>query len=143
MNIIYKTNRQPQIGDIYLMNFDGYGNEQKGLRPGVVFQNNVGNVYSPNIIALPLTSSLKKTDLITHVFLPATIGLARDSIVLCENPHIMSKERLGTYITSLSEEYMAEIAVASLLATSAIAYIEPDELLRVWQKSLELNSVNI
>lgn len=52
--------RVPQIGEVYLMKFGGSGSEQSGWRPGVVFQNNMGNAYSPNIIALPLTSSLKK-----------------------------------------------------------------------------------
>ena len=41
----------PVIGDVYLMKFDGTGSEQSGWRPGVVFQNNVGNSHSPNIIA--------------------------------------------------------------------------------------------
>lgn len=54
-------NRPPQIGEIYLMKFSGDGCEQSGIRPGLVFQNNMGNMYSPNIIALPITSSLKKS----------------------------------------------------------------------------------
>lgn len=99
--------RVPQIGEVYLMKFGGSGSEQSGWRPGVVFQNNMGNAYSPNIIALPLTSSLKKTNQPTHVIIKAAdSGLRRDSMVLCENPERMSKERLGQYITTLSEEYM-------------------------------------
>lgn len=31
-------NRIPQIGEIYLVRFDGTGHEQKGLRPGVIFR---------------------------------------------------------------------------------------------------------
>lgn len=137
----YSTDRHPQIGDVYLMNFGGQGNEQKGWRPGVVFQNNLGNQHSPNIIALPLTSSLKKSQLPTHVVIPAEgTGLIRDSMVLCENPERMSKERLGNYLTTIPKEYMAKIAVANLLATSAISFIEPDLLLTVWQKALTLNA---
>lgn len=52
--------RTPRIGDVYLMRFAGDASEQTGWRPGLVFQNNIGNVHSPNIIALPLTSSIKK-----------------------------------------------------------------------------------
>lgn len=51
--------RNPKIGDIYLVYFNGNGNEQKGYRPGLVFQNNVGNQHSPNLIVLPLTSALE------------------------------------------------------------------------------------
>lgn len=53
--------KYPRIGEVYNMYFNGTGSEQSGWRPGVVFQNNIGNSKSPNIIALPLTSSLKKT----------------------------------------------------------------------------------
>ena len=138
---LHHEERHPQIGDVYLMNFGGQGNEQQGWRPGIVFQNNMGNQYSPNIIALPLTSSLKKSGQPTHVVLPANeTGLLRDSMVLCENPERMSKERLGNYLTTIPKEYMAKIAVANLLATSAISFIEPDLLLTVWQKALTLNA---
>ena len=123
------------------MNFGGQGNEQKGWRPGLVFQNNLGNQHSPNIIALPLTTSLKKANQPTHVVIPADgTGLVRDSMVLCENPERMSKDRLGNYLTTIPKEYMAKIAVANLLATSAISFIEPDMLLTVWQKALTLNA---
>ncbi len=133
--------RQPRIGDIYYMQFGGSGSEQKGWRPGLVFQNNVGNLYSPNIIALPLTSRAKKTRQPTHVILPAKeIGLPKDSIVLCENPERMSKERIGDYITSLPDEYMAEVACASILASSAISFLNPDILITLWQKAVSLNA---
>lgn len=140
----YKKTSTPQIGDVYLMNFSGQGSEQKGWRPGIIFQNNVGNKYSPNVIALPLTSSIKKLDMPTHVFLPASdTGLVKDSVALCENPQRMSKDRLGAYITSISDEYMSKIAEANLLATSAIAYIDPGLLLNIWRKSLCLNRPDI
>lgn len=131
---------QPKIGDIFLMNFDGSGSEQRGWRPGLVFQNNVGNSFSPNIIALPLTSSVKKASQPTHVFIPAKdTGLLKDSIILCENPQRMSKENIGIFITSLSPEYMERVAIASVLASSAISFIDPEKLLAVWQKAYFLN----
>ena len=113
--------RVPQIGEVYWKKFGGSGSEQSGWRPGVVFQNNMGNAYSPNIIALPLTSSLKKTNQPTHVIIKAAdSGLRRDSMVLCENPERMSKERLGQYITTLSVEHIKQVAEANLLETCAI-----------------------
>ena len=133
--------RVPQIGDVYLMKFGGSGSEQSGWRPGVVFQNNVGNAHSPNIIALPLTSSIKKTNQPTHVIVKAAdSGLRRDSMVLCENPERMSKERLGQYLTTLSNRYMRQIAAANLLATSAISFLDTEVLLAVWHKAIRLNA---
>ena len=133
--------KNPKIGDIYLVYFDGSGNEQKGYRPGLVFQNNVGNEHSPNLIVLPLTSALKKTNQPTHVFIPKEVGLRKDSMVLCENPKCMSKYKLGEYITTLPEEYMAQVAVGNILSSSAIAFIDPDLLMSVWQKALALNAI--
>lgn len=135
-------NRQPQIGDVYLMRFGGSGSEQSGWRPGIVFQNNIGNAYSPNIIALPLTSQIKKANQPTHVVLPAKgTGLRKDSMVLCENPERISKDRLGDYLTTIPAKYMAEIAAANILASAAIAYIDPDVLLSLWQKAISMNAV--
>lgn len=123
------------------MKFSGSGNEQNGWRPGLVFQNNMGNAHSPNIIALPLTSSIKKTGQPTHVIVRAAdSGLRKDSMVLCENPERMSKERVGRYITTLSDEYMKQIAEANLLATDAIAYLDVEALLLIWKRAMALNS---
>lgn len=131
-----------RIGDVYLMFFAGSGSEQSGYRPGVVFQNNTGNTYSPNIIALPITSALKKLSQPTHVLLRAEdTGLLKDSVVLCENPERMSKDRVGIYITTLSRKYMEEIATGSLLATSAISFITPQRLQSIWQSAARLNSI--
>lgn len=132
--------RYPRIGDVYNMYFDGTGSEQSGWRPGVVFQNNVGNSKSPNIIALPLTSSLKKLYMPTHVLVRASdTGLRKDSMVICENPEKMSKDKLGKYITTLSQRYMKDIAIANLIATSAISFLDKDSLLFVWERSVQMN----
>lgn len=135
------SNRIPRLGDIYAMQFDGVGSEQTGWRPGVIFQNNTGNIYSPNIIVLPITSNLKKMHMPTHVLIYARdTNLRCDSIVMCENPQRMSKERLGKYICSLSEKYMRQIATAHLIATSAVSYLDQDTLIKAWQTAIRLNS---
>lgn len=123
------------------MKFAGSANEQCGWRPGLVFQNNIGNIHSPNIIALPLTSILKKANQPTHVIVRADdTGLKKDSMVLCENPERMSKERIGEYITTLSDEYMKQVAEASLLASSVISYLDIELLMSVWKKAVALNA---
>lgn len=129
-----------KIGEVYLMNFDGRGSEQQGWRPGLVFQNNKGNEFSPNIIALPLTTSLKKSGQPTHVVVPSkNTGLKKDSMVLCENPTCMSKERIGNYLTTLPDKYMAQIAAAHLLATSAISFLDRRVLSALHEHATILN----
>ena len=133
--------RVPQIGEVYYMRFGGTGSEQEGFRPGLVFQNNMGNAHSPNIIALPMTSVMKKLGQPTHVFVNGKeAGLKKNSLVLCENPECMSKERIGGYITKLPDKNMKQIATASLLASSVIADLDVDALVKAWQKAVRLNA---
>ncbi len=130
----------PRWGEVYICRFEGTGSEQSGLRPAVIFQNNVGNAHSPNVIVLPLTTSLKRKDMPTHVVVRADdTGLRRDSMVICENPVSVSKDRLGNYITKLPREYMVKIAVASLLATSALDPLDFEVFQAVKQQSEKLN----
>lgn len=136
--------RTPKIGEVYYMKFGGKGSEQSGWRPGLVFQNNVGNAYSPNIIALPLTSSIKKTSQPTHVVVKADdSGLRQNSMVLCENPERMSKDRIGAYMTTLSADYMKQVAKANLIATSAISYLDIETIVSAWEKASALNKISM
>ncbi len=140
MSRSYNRPPVPKIGEIYMMKFTGHGSAQAGWRPGVIFQNNIGNRYSPNVIALPLTSSLKKLGQPTHIVIRASdSGLRQDSMVLCENPVIISKENLGVYITRLSDEYMRRITIGYLLASSAISYLDSNSLLDVWRNAAVMN----
>lgn len=137
-----RENRTPKIGEVYMMEFDGNEHCQAGKRPGIVLQNNIGNQNSPNIIAVPLTSCLKKQGMPSHVVLPAAdTMLARDSMALCENPSCISKSAVSFYITTLPEKYMKKVAVASVLAMSAISFLGMDELIDVWENSKKLNQI--
>lgn len=130
----------PKWGEVYNCHFEGTGSEQSGWRPAVIFQNNVGNAYSPNVIVLPLTSSLKRMDMPTHVVVKAEdTGLRRDSMVICENPVSVSKDKLGIYITKLPSSYMAKIAIANLLATSALDLLDQDTFREIKRKSAKLS----
>lgn len=133
--------KNPKIGEVYMMKFSGSEHEQNGLRPGIVFQNNVGNTKSPNIIAIPLTSAIKKLNMPSHVLLKAKeYGLRKDSVALCEGPERLSKDKIGFYITTLSKNDMKRIAKASLLATGAVSFLSQTEILDTWRASVVLNS---
>lgn len=129
----------PRWGEVYNCLFEGTGSEQSGWRPAVIFQNNVGNAHSPNVIVLPLTTSLKRLDMPTHVIVRAEeTGLRYDSMVICENPVCLSKKKLGDYITKLPNKYMTEIAIANLLATSALEPIDQASFQEIKMKSARL-----
>ena len=67
-------------GDIYYADLSPVvGSEQGGLRPVLIVQNDIGNRYSPTVIAAAITSQISKAKLPTHIDVYAeTFGLARD-----------------------------------------------------------------
>lgn len=131
-----------RVGDVFLIYFDGINSEQRGVRPGVIIQNNTGNLHSKNTIAIPLTTSIKRTEIPTHVVIQKLdSGLQKDSMALCENPQRISKQRIIRYITTLSDKYMAEIAKASVIAMGVISFISIDDLTDIWKDCLRLNHV--
>jgi mRNA interferase MazF len=49
-------------GDIWLVNFNpGRGSEQKGIRPALIVQNDIGNQYASTMIVAAITTTLKNT----------------------------------------------------------------------------------
>lgn len=137
------TRTQPRIGDVYMIQFDGSGSVQKGYRPGVVFSNNRGNANSPNVIVYPLTTSIKKSSQPTHVILDAeSCGLRFTSMVLCENPQCIPKSSLGKFISHLDDETISKIAVAQMVSSSGIAFVDFKTLVETWESSIRLNKAS-
>lgn len=83
-------------GDIFYANLSPVvGSEQGGVRPVLIVQNDVGNKYSPTVIAAPITSRGDKARLPTHINLVSGgCGLPRDSVVLLEQVRTLDKKRL-------------------------------------------------
>lgn len=133
-------NREIKIGDVYMVEFTGVDHEQFGKRPALIFQNNVGNAHSPNVIVLPLTTRMMKKHIPTHVLVLAKdSGLPKNSIVLCENPMTVSKKRLENYVTHIPENYMKKIAAAHILSTSSIAFLDVEAVHMLMKQASKLN----
>ena len=83
-------------GDIFYADLSPVvGSEQGGIRPVLIVQNNVGNRFSPTVIAAAITSQKSKANLPTHIQLRANdSGLSRDSVVLLEQIRTLDKRRL-------------------------------------------------
>ena len=61
----------------------------------LIIQNDVGNRYSPTVIAAAITSRMGKTRLPTHIDIYAErAGLAKDSVILLEQVRTLDKRRL-------------------------------------------------
>ncbi len=93
------------------------GSEQGGVRPVLVVQNDVGNKYSPTVIAAAVTSKINKAKLPTHIELEAErYGLAKDSVVLLEQIRTIDKRRLKERIGMLSAVTMSMVNGALLIS---------------------------
>lgn len=93
-------------GDIYLANLgDGSGSEQKGIRPVIVVQNDIGNKYSPTVTVLPITTKIHKSNgMPTHVIIDNDGGLFEKSSVMAEQISTIDKSKLIEYLGTIRDK---------------------------------------
>lgn len=98
-------------GDIFYADLSPVvGSEQGGLRPVLIVQNDVGNKYSPTVIAAAITSKMTKARLPTHIgVLAKDVGLNKDSVILLEQIRTLDKTRLKEKMGHLDEVTMNEV----------------------------------
>lgn len=92
------------------------GSEQGGVRPVLIVQNNIGNKYSPTVIAAAITSQLNKAKLPTHIELSQSSGLPKDSVVLLEQIRTIDKMRLQDKIGEVNSETMKKVDNALMIS---------------------------
>ena len=98
-------------GEIYYADLSPVvGSEQGGMRPVLIVQNDVGNRYSPTVIAAAITSQQNKARLPTHIEIEArTYGLTKNSVVLLEQVRTLDKRRLRERMGCLDEKAMQRV----------------------------------
>lgn len=104
-----------RCGDIVFGISAGNGADhiQSGKRYHVVVSNNVGNRFSSVVLVVPLTTRLKKTDMVTHaVFEAGSGGLPKRSMLLAEQPTPMNKADIEFKAGSLPECDLDKLATA-------------------------------
>lgn len=82
------------------------GSEQGGIRPVLIVQNNIGNIYSSCTIVMPLSSRLKSINQPTHTLIKRSMdtGLKTDSILLGEQMRVISSQRIICKIGTVTDE---------------------------------------
>lgn len=113
-------------GDIYYADLSPVvGSEQGGVRPVLIVQNDIGNKFSPTVIAAAITSQQTKANLPTHIRLDANrSGLAKDSTVLLEQVRTLDKKRLKDRMGTIDNYSMDMID----RALSVSFGLEPDDI---------------
>ena len=106
------THIKPRRLDIYWIDLgQGNGSIQGGIRPCVVTTNDMANKFSPIIQVAPITSSMTKRKLPTHVNVKqGEAGLSKDSTILLEQNMLVNKTQIRSYIGTVTDrEVMYQI----------------------------------
>lgn len=121
-------------GDIYYADLSPViGSEQGGMRPVLIVQNDVGNKFSPTVIAAAITSKVGKTKLPTHIDVLKgaqgcmEMGLARDSVILLEQIRTIDKRRLKERMGHLENDIMRRVDSALYVSFGLAPAQEIDE----------------
>lgn len=97
------------------------GSEQGGVRPILIVQNDIGNKYSPTVIAAAITSQINKAKLPTHIEITAgEYNLQKDSVILMEQIRTIDKKRLREKIGQLDDELIKKVNEALTISFGLI-----------------------
>lgn len=95
------------------------GSEQRGFRPVLITQNDIGNEYSPTVIIAPITSKVNsKAIMPTHVYLKKghKDRLKQNSLILTEQVRAIDKSRLKYYIGTLDTGELRKVDKALIIS---------------------------
>ena len=114
-------------GELYFADLSPViGSEQGGIRPILIVQNDIGNKYSPTVIAAAITSQINKAKLPTHIELAdENFGLPKNSVVLLEQIRTLDKKRLKERIGALPQEAMEQVNSGLLIS---LGFVQPKDL---------------
>ena len=103
-------------GEIWWANLDPtLGSEQAGRRPVLVIQNDAINGFSSTVLAIPLTTNLRRGRLPSAVSLPrGAAGLSEESVVLCHQLRVLDLRRLVSRIGRVDESHLLQVEAAIL-----------------------------
>lgn len=99
-------------GDVTVVELDPTrGSEQRGKRPCLVVQNDIGNEHAPTTIVVPFTTSFDDELYPFEVLMPAADGPHHeDSVALCNQVRTVSMgDRISETIGSVPEPRMAAV----------------------------------
>ena len=109
-------------GEIWLANLNPTrGSEQAGIRPVLIFQNDVVSKFTTTVLAIPLTTNLRRASLPSCVELPkGEGGLASNSVALCHQLRVLDKTRLQRKLGTVSQDILSEIESCALFTTGMV-----------------------
>jgi mRNA interferase MazF len=107
----------PQRGEVWLADLNPtQGSEQAGIRPIIIFQNNVVSDFSTTIITIPLSTNQRRAALpICLLIERGNGGLSKNSVALCFQMRVLDKTRLIQKLGQLNPEIISQLEEVVLL----------------------------
>jgi mRNA interferase MazF len=104
-------------GEVWLADLNPtQGSEQAGIRPVIIFQNDLVSKFSATTIAIPLTTNQRRASLpICLAIKQGMGGLSQDSVALCFQIRVLDKTRLIRKLGQLSPEVIYRLEEVVLL----------------------------
>jgi len=104
-------------GEVWLANLNPtQGSEQAGIRPVILFQNDVVSQFSTTIITIPLTTNQRRTSLPVCLSIQqGDGGLTQNSVAPCYQMRVLDKTRLIRKLGQLQPETVARLENVILL----------------------------
>lgn len=98
-------------GEVWLANLNPTrGSEQTGIRPVVIFQADSLNKFTATVLAIPLTTNLRRASLPSCTSISqGEGGLVSDSVVLCHQLRVLDKTRLQRKLGTLGQQTLSTI----------------------------------
>ena len=86
------------------------GSEQAGIRPVIIFQNDIVSQFSTTTITIPLTTNMRRASLPISVMINrGDGGLLQDSVALCFQLRVLDKKRLIKRLGQLNPKTIAKL----------------------------------
>ena len=98
-------------GEVWLADLNPIrGSEQAGTRPVLVVQNDAINAFTSTVLAVPMTTNLRRAKLPSCVQVSkGEGGLAGDSVLLCHQLRVLDKTRLIHKLGTVGSETIAAV----------------------------------
>jgi mRNA interferase MazF len=107
----------PKRGEVWLADLNPtQGSEQAGIRPVIIFQNDLVSQFSTTTITIPLTTNQRRAALPVCLLIEkGNGGLSQDSVALCFQMRVLDKNRLISILGQLSPEIITQLEEVVLL----------------------------
>jgi mRNA interferase MazF len=131
-------------GEVWLANLNPtQGSEQAGVRPVLIFQNDLINKYTTTILAMPFTTNLRRAMLPSCVQISQGEGrLISDSVVLCHQLRAIDKTRLKKRLGEIDRKPLAAVESCVMFTMGIVLTSDESESGEHHEESSEENTDN-